>query len=164
MHRRGLLGVALGALLVGHPARAAGTVAVSFVDPARFRDIVDEHLRSQAHLAALRRHFEEAAAPLVGDGQSLRIEVTDVDLAGEIRRTGGPDPIRVMSGGADWPRIELRYVLEGAGRPVRSGQARLQDLAYLQRSAGLKLGIELPYERRLIDEWMRSEFAVGAAN
>lgn len=158
------VGVVLGALLVGSVAQAAGTVAVSFVEPASFRDVRDAQLRSDANLAALRRHIETAAVAHVADGQTLRIEVTDVDLAGEIRHGASAQSMRVLRGGADWPRIELRYVLEAPGQAPRSGRAVVQDLSYLQRGTGLRQGVDLPYERRMLDEWFGTVFAAPASN
>lgn len=158
------VGAALAVLLAGSVAQAAGTVTVTFVEPARFRDVRDEHLRSDAHLAALRRHIEQAAAPYVADGQTLRVEVTDVDLAGEVRPGGSAQPLRVMGGGADWPRIDLRYVLEAPGQAPVAGRAMVQDMSYLQRASGLRLGIDLPYERRMLDEWFRTALRAPAPN
>jgi Protein of unknown function (DUF3016) len=162
--RFGVALVALGAGLVGSAAQAAGTVSVSFVEPARFRDVRDAHLQSDANLATLRRHIEEAAAPYVADGQALRVEVTDVDLAGEVIHGGPTQPVRVLRGSADWPRIELRYVLEAPGQAPVAGRAQVQDMSYLQRASGLRLGIELPYERRMLDEWFRTALRGPAPN
>lgn len=159
-----IVGVALGALLAASAAQAAGTVAVSFVEPAAFRDVRDARQRTDDNLAALRRHIEAAAASHVADGQTLRVEVTDVDLAGEIRFGALSAPVRVLRGGADWPRIELRYVLEAPGQAPRTGRAVLQDLSYLQRGTGLRPGVDLAYERRLLDEWFGTEFAAPASN
>jgi Protein of unknown function (DUF3016) len=150
--RFGLALVALSTGLVGSAVQAAGTVSVSFVEPARFRDVRDAHLQSAANLATLRRHIEEAAAPYVANGQSLRVEVTEVDLAGEVVHGGPAQPVRVMRGSADWPRIELRYMLEAPDRAPVAGRAQVQDMAYLHRAGGLRLGIDLPYERRMLYE------------
>lgn len=158
------VGVALGALIAGSAAHAAGTVTVSFVEPAAFRDVRDAQLRSQDNLAALQRHIEAAAAAHVADGQTLRVEVTDVDLAGELRHGAPAGPVRVLRGGADWPRIELRYVLETPGQAPRSGRAVVQDMTYLQRGTGLRQGIDLRYERRMLDEWFGTAFAAPAPN
>jgi Protein of unknown function (DUF3016) len=159
------LGVLFGAVLFGSAVQAAGKVSVTFKEPARFRDVHDERLKSESNLAALRRHIEEAAAPRVADGQTLRVEVTDVDLAGEIRPGGtAAQPVRVMSGGSDWPRVELRYVLEEPGKAPVSGRATVQDMSYLQRASGLRAGIDLPHERRMLEEWFRTSFPRPAPN
>ena len=50
-------------------------------------------------------------------GQELRVEVLDLDMAGRIRPNfRGQQDIRVVRGGADWPRMLVRYQLYRTGR------------------------------------------------
>jgi hypothetical protein len=153
------LGVALGAAVVAASAQAAGLVQVKFIQPEKFADVRDASLRMDDNLKTLQRVIEQVGAGYVADGQTLRIEVLDVDLAGEVKPSRRLQDIRVMRGRADWPRIELRYTLESPGAAVRTGQARIADMSYLHRlppAAGADDA--LPYERRMLDEWFRTEF------
>jgi hypothetical protein len=152
------IGAALSAVLLATAAHAAGTVNVSFVQPQNFTDVKDRHLSPDRHLEALKRHLEQAAAPYVADGQTLKIEVLDVDLAGEVKPSARANDLRVLKGGADWPRIQLRYALESPGQATRSGEARMQDMAYLMHHAHLSGGDALAYERRMLDDWFKAEF------
>lgn len=153
-----VVGVAVSAAIFATAAQAAGTVAVTFVEPDKFTDIRDNFVSSEHHLQVLKRHFEAAAAPYVADGQTLKIEVLDVDLAGDTKFSVRLNNPRVLRGRADWPRIQLRYALEAPGQAARSGEARVQDMAYLDRFAGLPLDTSLRYERRMLDEWFKAEF------
>jgi len=149
--------LALAALAAG--AQAAGAVQVQFVQPEKFADIRDQAFSRERNLERLRQLFERAAAPYVADGQTLKIDVLDVDLAGEPKPGARINDLRVLRGKADWPRIDLRYTLETPGQPARSGQASVKDMAYLQRGVGgLPVDEALPYERRMIDEWFKTEF------
>jgi Protein of unknown function (DUF3016) len=143
-------------------AHAAGSVQVSFVQPEKFADVRDRAHRAADHLAVLQRHLEEVGAPYVAQGQTLKIEVLDVDLAGEVNVSVRAHDIRVLRGRADWPRLQLRYTLEAAGGAARSGAATVSDMAYLQRMAPLHATEPLPYERRMLEEWFKAEF--GAAS
>jgi hypothetical protein len=144
--------------LLAMSAQAAGTVQVTFVQPERFSDVRDSFMSSERHLELLKQHLQAAAAPYVADGQTMKIEVLDVDLAGEAH-PGARANLRVLRGRADWPRIQLRYALEAPGQAARSGQARLQDLAYLERSLGGHRSRDALYhERRMLDEWFEAEF------
>ena len=72
----------------------------------------------------------------------------------------------MLKGNVDWPRIKLRYTLESAGQPARSGERQLQDMAYLQRigsygSYGGNGGLN--YEYRLLVEWFNTEFGPAAS-
>ena len=151
----------LGLLLSASTVLAAGTVQVSYVQPDRFADV--GRAEREDNLKALSKHFEALASRLA-DGQKLNIEVLDVDLAGEVRRSrrAGQD-VRVLRGGADWPRIALRYTLESAGQAVRHGENKLTDLAYAQRAADSRSGEALHAEKRMLDAWFATEFGAGAA-
>lgn len=139
-------------------AHAAGTVQVTFVQPEKFADVRDSALRSEDHLANLKRHLEEIGARYTPDGQTLRVEVLDVDLAGEPKPGARPHDLRVLRGRADWPRVELRYTLEAPGAAPRTGRAVVADMAYLQRTPTRFTTEPLPYERRMLEDWFRSEF------
>jgi hypothetical protein len=150
--------LALAALvLAAGAAHAAGTVQVAFIQPERFADVRDRAYTSKEHLATLERVLVETAAPHVPDGRTLKIEVLDVDLAGEVRPGVRAWDVRVLTGRADWPRITLRWTLDGPA--PKSGEAVVQDMAYLQRIAPPLADSGLVYERRMLDEWFRKEFA-----
>ena len=68
---------------VAASVRAAGTVQVQFVQPEKFADVRDQAFSWERNLDMLKRLLESAAAPYVADGQTLKIDVLDVDLAGE---------------------------------------------------------------------------------
>ncbi len=149
--------LALAAFAAG--AQAAGTVQVQFVQPEKFADIRDQAFSRERNLEMVKRLLERAAAPYVADGQTLKIDVLDIDLAGEPKPDARVNDVRVLRGKADWPRIDLRYTLESPGQPARSGQGSVKDMAYLQRGVGgLPVDEPLRYERRMMDEWFKAEF------
>jgi len=152
------------ALVLAAAAQAAGTVQVSFVQPEKFSDVRDARHDSSVNLRELKRYLEELASRHVADGQSLTIEVLDVDLAGEIRFSPRlHDDVRVLKGRADWPRIKLRATLESAGQPVRRVEQTVADMAYLQRLNRYGDSEFLRYEKRMLDEWFVAQFG-GAAS
>jgi hypothetical protein len=145
-------------------AKAVGTVQVSYLHPDQFADIGQTRYDIDANLRSLTRVFESLAARYLADGQRLSVEVLDVDLAGEPRPARhGAYEVRVLRGTVDWPRIRLRYTLETAGQPSRSGERQLQDMAYLDR-LGSSAGTEnLVYEYRLLRDWFSTEFGHARA-
>ncbi len=152
--------ITLAALLAGGAAHAAGSVQVSFVKPENFADIRDRTYSREQNLNALEQVITSAAQPYVADGQTLKIEVLDVDLAGEVRPGARAYDVRVLRGRADWPRITLRWSIDGAS--PRSGETVVQDMAYLQRIPPAMSGTALVYERRMLDDWFRTQFAKAA--
>lgn len=141
----------------------AGPVMVEFIHPDKFSDIQEGFLRTSvgdnAHLAALRRHLERKAATYLAPGQTLRIEVTDIDLAGDYAPPGHPALLDIRTVSNLYPpRMNLNYELrDGSGAVVRTGEAKLKDLGFDIGSAGA-VSDPLRYDKRMLDKWLRREF------
>lgn len=138
---------------------AAGAVEVSFIEPDRFADVGATPWEREARLKDLTAHLQALGRRLLPADQTLKIEVLDVDLAGEPRPSArsGRD-LRIIRGGADWPRIQLRYTLGADGRPARSGEDRVADLNYTQGPVGSRSSEPLFYEKRMLDQWFETRF------
>lgn len=146
------------ALLVAlaHPAHA-GQADVRFVEPDRFSDAGRSPFDRERALASLAAHVKDLARQLP-DGQTLKVEFLDVDLAGDLVPRRGTD-VRVLRGGADVPQIRLRWALEQAGSTLKKGEQRLTDLGYLTSRPGANAASDgdLPYERWLLTQWFREQ-------
>ncbi len=155
---KSLIIVSIAALLAGTlPAHAAGKVEVSYVEPEKFTDVgfgtVDREHTLRDMTAVL-----EAFAARLPDGQTLRFEVTNINLAGELRPHRGND-VRVLTGTTDWPEVKLRYTLQAGGATLKSGEARIYDIAYQLNSDFInKVGTNLPYERHMLRKWFTETF------
>ena len=145
-------------IVMARPAHAAGSAEVRFVEPERFSDAGRPPVERDRTLASLTAHLQQLARGLP-DGQRLKIEVLDVDLAGEQVLRRGQD-VRVLRGTVDSPSIELRWSLEQGGSTVKSGKERLTDLGYLTGGRAYKANAygDLPYEKRMLSEWFRAQF------
>lgn len=143
------------------PARAAGPVEVTYTAPEQFTDAGRDVIERERNLAALTQHLQ-ALGKRLPDGQALRVEVLDVDLAGEVRPASIHE-LRVMRGGVDWPRITVHYTLLEGSRTVAEGRERISDNNYLlTRGLAMDHGA-LPYERRMLEHWFRERFEPAAA-
>jgi hypothetical protein len=141
-------------------AHAAGTVKLSFVEPDKFVDAGNTRFDTPATLMALEQHLQALGQRYLADGQTLTIEVLDVDLAGEMwpsRRTAGD--IRIAKGGADWPRIKLRYVLEAPGQAPQRGEETIAELAYQQQTPRYSNSEPLRHEKQMLEQWFKARFA-----
>lgn len=147
------------ALVLGAGAAAAGSVAVRFVQPETYTDILDNDQDAMANLEALTHHFQSLGQKYVPEGQTLHIDVMDIDLAGRLRplRRGGM--VRVVGGQIDWPRITLRYQLQGAGVTPQPTEETLTDMAYTLHLGRDSLATQLDIEKRLLRTWFRKHFA-----
>jgi hypothetical protein len=143
--------------LAGMFALAAGSAAaattVTYVEPDKFSDVPFVPWDREETLKDLTEHFTKLGNSLP-PGQDLRIEVTDVDLAGRLIPSVrmGRD-LRILRGQADWPRIELRYAVEQNGQVLKSGEARLTDMNYLDHTTRYFDSEPLRYEKQMIDDW-----------
>ena len=153
-----------GAVLLASSGARAQSVAnteVRYDKPEQFTDVSFDQRKREEILKELTQHFQKLGATLPA-GQHLQIVVTALDLAGrEDPRIRSANEIRVMTGGADWPRLSLSYVLEQDGKTISSGDASLSDMSYLMRMNRYSSGERLRYEKPMIDEWFSKTFGVA---
>lgn len=144
--------LAVGGLLALGAGSASAEVVVNYVQSERFTDLPkNQHERAQV-LAELTRHFNKLGAELPA-GQTLRIDVDDIDLAGRRLPTIGTREERIFNYATDWPRIELEYEVESNGQIVRSGKASLRDMTALGRTQRYFDGDPLRFEKPMLNEW-----------
>lgn len=141
-----------GSLLLASAA-ASAAVTVNFVKPENYPDMPFSPVDRDRVLKDIGDYFATLGKDLPV-GTDLRIDVLDLDLAGRIEpaRRGGND-IRIMRGGADWPRMTLHFSVESGGKVVNSGEVQLQDMNYQFNSNRLSASDPLRYEKKMIDDW-----------
>lgn len=150
---------ALAGLLALTAGAASAAVNVTYVHPEKFYDLPFGTADRDEMLGQLTDYFTELGKALP-QGQDLRIEVTDFDPAGRIipNARAGRD-LRVLTGRADWPRLEMHYAVEQNGQVIKSGDAKLSDMNYQQNSIHFNNNEPLFYEKRMIDEWFDKTIA-----
>lgn len=150
--------LAVSGLLALAASAASAEVSVNFIEPGRFTDLPFTEWDRKEVLKELTEHFTKLGARLP-PGQNLRIDVKDVDLAGRMYPSRRGQDLRVIRDGAEWPRIDLSYAIESNGQVVRSGDAQLRDMAFMQHIGRYSDGDSLRYEKQMIDEWFYSTIA-----
>jgi Protein of unknown function (DUF3016) len=163
VHRRGLLGgcrPGIDAVRLAHrgDVRAAR---------ARFTDARDGLLgspRGTANLLAeIDRYLHTAGERYVPAGLTLDVWITNIDLAGEFEPWRDPqfDRVRVMRDIYP-PRFTLEFRLTDAGGAiVKEGRRVLLEQLYMS-TAALNDGEPLYYDKLLLGDWLRREFATSA--
>lgn len=143
--------------LAAIPAHAA--VTVSFVEPQRFTDVQDFERPTRDVTGELARHLVRLGERYLAPEDKLAIEVLNIDLAGaSVLRRSGNSPVRVMTGNADWPRIEVRYTFESGGVRLQRHET-IVDRNYLGRPEAKFSRDPLQFEKRMLDEWFSMRFA-----
>lgn len=147
----------IGVLALAGAAQAG--VKVNFVQPERFSD---RDFRSAAErdgiLKEFERHFQRLAERHLKDGQSLRIDVLDIRLAGRYepwqRRF---HDVRILRDTTP-PRFKLRYALTEGGKVLVSGEENISDMTYLWNAPARHSAGRFPYEKDMLRDWFRDRF------
>ena len=111
-------------------------------------------------LTDLANHLRYRAERVLPQGDDLHVTFTNVQRAGTYEPWRGPqwDDVRIIKDIYP-PRIDLTFTLTDAnGGVVKEGKRELRDPAFLQRGI-LNESDPLRFEKRLLDDWLRNEFA-----
>ncbi|HEY8877310.1 MAG TPA: DUF3016 domain-containing protein [Roseateles sp.] len=154
--------IALGLLALAATARA--DVQVNFVNPEKFTDIKDnDGFRKMDVLKDIEAYLVEQAGKRL-PGRDVRIDVTDVDLAGEVEPFGRRMQwLRVMRT-VTIPSMAFHYEVREAGKVVRQGDASLRDMNYQDGLNSFTGSEPLRYEKRMLDRWFQQEFGTKMAS
>jgi hypothetical protein len=151
-------------LLLASIALAGGVqaaVVVTFKEPERYSEtgvFRDDGPAAMEHIDA---HLKRLGQRYIPADQTLRIEVLDMDLAGEQHMGSRGQEVRVMRGRADWPRIKLRYTWERPNVPAQSAEETVSDMAYLQRTVPSTEAFA--HEKRMLETWFKQRFVTAGA-
>jgi hypothetical protein len=138
------------------PLHAA--VTVSYGDPDLFTDAGDRNSDPRNVMLAIERHLKQLGDRYLPAQSNLKIEVLDLDRAGR-PYMNLPTEIRIITGRADMPCIELSYTLESDHAAVQSGRERVCDPDYLRAlEPRYDEHDPLVYEKRMLEQWFRQRF------
>lgn len=133
----------------------AGEAKVKWHDFNDFRDVRPSSQTKGSYHKHIARHIEKHITKLaeqLPEGYMLNMEITDFDLAGDVRY-GGIDEIRVVKP-IHFPRIKLNYSLtDNSGTVLNAADdVELKDMSFMDK---IKRGREeaFHYEKRLLSEW-----------
>jgi hypothetical protein len=145
-------------------ASAHAAVSVTYGDPDRFTDAGDRSNDPVKIAKSLEQHLKDLGEHYLPANANLKIEILDVDRAGR-PHMNLPTEIRVVTGKADPPCIDLRYTLEIDGQVRGPTRERVCDLDYL-RPLPVRASEHDPlvYEKRMLHEWFRERFASPASS
>ena len=152
------------AVLAATCAAARADVQVNFIEPEKFSDIKDSNGFRDAEVLDDIKTYLVAQFTKRLPGRDVRVDVTDVDLAGEVEPfLWRGQWLRVMRSVTS-PAIELSYEVREGGKVVQQGKTRLRDMNYQDGSNFFGSSESLRYEKRMLDRWMQREFATAVAS
>jgi len=142
------------------PATKAATSEIKWTNPDDYRDIYpgEEHRKHfrERTFKALEKHFSILAKQLP-QGQLLKVEVTDIDLAGDVHH-GGIRQIRLVKE-IYFPKMKFSYqVVDVKNNELSAGQVDLKDMSFMMGSNLKYRNDSLGYEKKMLDNWFKKAF------
>lgn len=138
----------------------AAKAEIHWVSPEKYRDIRPGDNNRKAFEANVFRSFEKHFAKLASKlpvDQTLNINVTDIDLAGDVNY-GGIHRIRIIEE-LFFPRIKFSYELVNADKSIAdSGEINLKDMNFMTNSNLRYRNDSFGYDKRMIENWFNREF------
>jgi hypothetical protein len=142
-------------------APAFAEVQVTFTNPDSYRDAMSHgSYGARERASVLRRleaHMHKLGERYLAEGETLKIEVLDLDLAGREEWWHGPQDLRVMRDITS-PVMKVRYTLQRNGETLSSGDERITDRHYLMNSSAGFDSDALRFEKAMLKDWFRARF------
>lgn len=142
----------------GFAVAATPIVTVNYHEPEKFTDIrptnETRNRYEQRVLESVTTIFNDLASRLP-EGYQWQIQVTDIDLAGEVDYFVGNagQAVRVIRD-VHSPAIRFEQSLRDSyGEELATGEVRLRDMGFLQRSGRLGHRPEFEHERIMLTDW-----------
>ncbi|PCI59077.1 MAG: hypothetical protein COB35_12185 [Gammaproteobacteria bacterium] len=146
--------------LISPPSSAAKS-EVTWTNPEKYRDIKagDENRKTfkTRVFKTFEKHFAKLAEKLP-EGQTLKIDVTDVDLAGDVDIGGIINRIRIVTD-LYFPRMKFSYNLINADNTsIKSGEINLKDMGFMLGSNLRYRNDSFGYDKKMIAQWFKDTF------
>lgn len=142
------------------PNAYAATSEVTWTDYKSYRDIDEGNDGRTNFRERTFKEFEEHFAKLAAmlpEGQTLKIDVTDVDLAGDTH-FGGSNRTRIVKEIYS-PRMNFSYqVLDADGTVIKSDDVVVKDMNFMSGSNLKYRNKSLGYEKKMLDDWFGKTF------
>ena len=141
-------------------------VYIEWQNPKKFTDVRpsnESRTRFREHtFKRIEAHLEKLAKKLP-EGQTLKMVVTDLDLAGRVLPgsfigVGSANDVRLIKR-LDIPRINFNYqLLDKSGNTIKEGTEELKDMGFQDRTLGQLRNDPLRYEKNMLKDWFNDHF------
>ncbi|WP_456447267.1 DUF3016 domain-containing protein [Thiolapillus sp.] len=145
-------------------ALAGGNAKVNWLNPEDYKDVITSDGSQEEFVAHTLKELETTITRLaesLPDGQTLEMNVTDLDLAGDVKISGARtqhQDVRVVKD--SYPaRMKFHYrLLDASGKVLKEGDEKLQSRTL---SASMRTGSSesLGMEKRMLRSWFKRTFA-----
>ncbi|MCL1141173.1 DUF3016 domain-containing protein [Shewanella gaetbuli] len=147
-----------------NPITENGVVKIEWQEPDNYRDIkTSNDIQSRFEtrfFETMTKNINKQAEKTLAPNQTLVMQVTDVDLAGDMRPTFGATSgdLRVVKDLYP-PRMNFSYqILEGE-TVVIAGDEKLRDMSFMQRLNRLNNDRPFTSETIMMQDWLKRTIA-----
>ncbi|UJF22694.1 DUF3016 domain-containing protein [Shewanella sp. OMA3-2] len=145
------------------PITETGIVKVEWQEPDNYRDIKSSNeLQSRFEnrfFEAITKNINKQAEKILKPNQKLEMQVSNVDLAGDVRPTFGATvgDLRIVKELYP-PRMTFTYQILEDSKVIISGDEKLTDMGFLNRISRIN---ERPFEAEtnMLDDWLKRTVA-----
>ena len=146
-------------ILAQMSAVQAAQVEVKWTNPDKYTDIKagEGHRKKfqEQTFKTLEEHFTKMAE-MLPEQQKLLVDVTNLDLAGDVNYT--MKRIRIIKD-IFTPRMKFSYQLLNADNTVvKSEDVSLNDMGFMMSNSLKYRNKSLSYEKKMLDDWFRNTF------
>ncbi|MBL4910873.1 MAG: DUF3016 domain-containing protein [Alteromonadaceae bacterium] len=155
-----ILMVILSAMIIS-PVSYAAKTEIKWTNPEKYRDIRagDENRKAYKErvFSTFEKHFAKLAEKLPAE-QTLKIEITDVDLAGDVNIGSVVNRIRIVTD-LYFPSMKFSYQLINADKSVvKSADVSLKDMGFMYVNNFRYRNQSFSYDKKMIADWFKKTF------
>lgn len=142
-------------------------VEINWENPEEYRDVrptMESRVKFREHTFEQLQEYLQKLAEKLPDDQKLVLNVTNLDLAGEVWPASfvgfghSANDVRVVKS-IDIPRMSFTYkLMNTAEELIREGDVDLKDMAFMDRSNRFFSSESLRYEKNMLKNWFNDEF------
>ena len=146
-----------------NPVTEVGLVKIEWQNPKDFRDIkTSNELQSRFEnrlFETLTKNINKQAEKILKPGQTLQMQVTNLDLAGDMRPTFGATPgdLRIVKDLYP-PRATFSYSVNEGDKVIIAGDEKIIDMSFMNNTRNFN-NRPFQYETNLFDDWLQKTVA-----
>lgn len=140
----------------------AGEVKVTWQEPEKYTDIRPSNETKTDFRDRVIKELDQVFVDLakkLPDGYQWDVNVTDVDLAGDVRPFfhHSMNDVRVIKD-LYWPRMNFTYELKDAeGKSVASGKEDVKDMGFMMRLGVATGHTSFQFEEQMLRDWFKRQ-------
>ena len=148
-------------LFVFSPLSYAAKAEIKWTNPDKYRDIQagDENRKAfrKRVFSTFEKHFAKLAEKLPAE-QTLKIEITNVDLAGDVNIGSIVHRIRIVTD-LYFPSMKFSYQLTNAdNRVIKSAKVDLKDMGFMLTNNLRYRNESFSYDKKMLADWFKKTF------